>query len=646
MAERLAEPRAAVPNDKRLGQLESDLQILKVGLEALEREQRNLDARLVRLESSLVFRVLRAAGNSAGACWRKTGSLLLHHTLHPLYLRLTGVPGVTRRYRRWLADRQIQASKRKTGEPPMHEWRYQPYISILMPVRDPNPEWLDLAVRSAQAQSYPHWQLCAANDGREASVAEYFRRKSAEDARISYAASLEPRGISSALNRANELATGEYVTFLDQDDLLDGTALYRVVEALQASASGADVLYSDEDYIDEAGAPLRPLFKPGWSPELLAGCMYFGHLLVVRKELLDRVGGFRSEFDGAQDYDVALRITERSEAVRHLPFVLYHWRRHTYSTALCVEAKPSAHGAGKRALEDAVQRRRWRAVVEDGSGPSHYRVRFEPQDDKRVSLIICSRNPRLLHKCLESIRGMTSYRPQEVVVVHHQATGGSGDQVIPSLALRFGCQCISYTDPFNFADMNNRGAAAASGDYLVFLNDDVRAKSDDWIPRLTTRLERPGVGVVGARLVYPIGTIQHAGIAVGLMDGVGHPGRNLIQSDFWPWLNLTRNVSAVTGACLAVRRDLFDSLGRFDAELAENFSDVDFCLRALQAGYEVILEADVTLCHAEAQSRVPSTRYDERKRFFQRWGCVLSQPDPFYSPNLCQDREDASLVAT
>jgi GT2 family glycosyltransferase len=529
--------------------------------------------------------MLESLKEAAAVQKRRLGQRLLHSPLHPLYLKLAGSPQV-REYRRFAAALARNTPPPEWFSAQMASWTYRPRLSILMAVRNPRPEWFQQAVDSVLAQIYPDWQLCVVDDASGQPV------NPLDDSRVCFAA-LESRvGISGALNRALAMASGDYIGVLDHDDFLSADALYRVVEALQQQRY--EVLYSDEEYVDEKGDPVRPNLKPDWSPELLSNCMYVGHLVVASREQMAKVGGFRSEFDGAQDYDLALRLTDQPVAVAHVPHILYHWRQHAESIAQRSDAKPWAHDAGRRAIEDMIRRRGWGAKVIEAEIPTRYHIVRNLADRQRASIIVAG------------------------------ALGKSFEQ---------------NTDYKNFEIVDH--ARAASGTYLVFLHDDVQPRTPDWLANLLAVAQRPEVGVVGAKLVYPNGAIQHSGIVMGMPGGAGYPGRRLYQSDYWRWLDYTRNVTAVSSACLVTRKQVFESVGGFDGSLHSDLTDVDFCLRVREAGFEVILEQRACLIHEERDRKQPSD--EEHELFRKRWHQILSKPDPYYSRYLQLDREDTSL---
>jgi GT2 family glycosyltransferase len=489
------------------------------------------------------------------------------------------------------------------------------------------------------AQSYENWQLCVCDDAsNETWVREFLEARAASDARIRVIRSDIPLGISGALNLAGTVASGEYIAFLDHDDVLHRYALHYVAEAFQDP--DVKIVYSDEDHLDELERRVQPSFKPDWSPDLLLNCMYFGHLFAAAKDVVDRAGWFRSCCDGSQDYDLALRITSGTVRVHHIPLVLYHWRRHAGSTAASVSAKPYTQSAGRKALEDVLETAHTVAAVTDGPFPNTYYVTRKFRENQLVSIIICSRNPKLLSRCLRSLDRHTTYSNREIVVVRHE--------IVPNAAWdgvlgEFGVRSVSYFNQFHFSRMCNLGVAASRGGILLFLNDDIEAIKSEWLEYIVAHAERPEIGVVGAKLIYPSGAIQHAGVVTPMGDGVGHVGRGIFASDEWPWLDLTRNVSAVTGACMGIRRSLFVELGGFDLIFPVNYNDIDLCLRVRRSGYLIVYEPRSVLRHDECRTRVGGTRNIERERFYERWGDVLKTPDPYYSPSLNTATEQIRL---
>jgi len=603
---------------------------------ALLREIVNLERRLSTLERSIIFRALRRAGIATNFLKRSAGKAILASPLH----RIAGDAFKARQqkqYGRWLeAHRQsdpLLGRHISSAEAPVS-------FSIILPTRSPHPEWFQLAVESVRNQTWPNWQLCVSLNGEiPSAIRNWLNDLVAADDRIAVTCSDTGAGISAALNRGLALALGDFVAFLDHDDLLEPTALSHIAQVI--SAQSADLIYTDEDVIDKAGKSLRPNFKPGWSPELLRSCMYMGHLIVARRDPVLAAGGFDPAFDGSQDFDLVLRLIDQGASVAHIPRVLYHWRAHEDSTAHSAAAKPYALIAGRRALEASLRRRNISADVENSDRPNMFRIRIRPAP-RAVSVIIPSRTPAYLEKCLRGLRGETRQtEPFQLIVVHHKSHSAT-DTEMARISEEHQALVVSFTGQFNFARMMNDGASAAAGELLIFLNDDVEPKTADWLSDLTGPLAQPDVGVTGARLLYPNGTIQHAGIVLGIGDATGHAGRFLFDSAWWPWINNTRDVSAVTGACLATTRRLFDTLNGFDLRFRNNYNDVDYCLRARETGFRVVLANDAVLTHHEGLTRGGGTTAAEQLEFFRQWGHLMDRCDPFFTPHLKKD-EDLSL---
>ena len=364
--------------------------------------------------------------------------MLLHSPFHGIYLKLRP-PVVDRQYNLWI---QQEASFR----PHAVDFRRRPLLSILMPVHNPRRVWLEEAIHSVIGQLYPCWELCICDDASsEPWLAGYLDGKANAEPRIRWTHSGEHVGISGALNRAASMATGDYVGVPGPGRCSSPFALHRVAEVLQEN--DATLIYTDEDRLDLQGRRVEPIFKPDWSPDLLLSCMYFGHLVLVSRQAMERVGGFRPEFDGAQDYDLALRLTDQAAEIIHIPHVLYHWRMHPQSTAARPAAKPYTHAAGRRALEDALHRRGWEANVENGPGPNLYHLRWRLQGEPQITLIICSRSAKLLNRCLQAIRKRTDYPHWQTVVVQH-VTGD--DAAMDDVLKRHRVKQVRYEGDFPF----------------------------------------------------------------------------------------------------------------------------------------------------------------------------------------------------
>lgn len=535
---------------------------------------------------------------------------------------------------------------------------YQPTISVLVPVYNTRPEFLEAALRSVVAQVYPHWELCIADDAStDPAIRGLLARFAAADRRVKVRYRHANGHISAATNSALELATGDFCAFVDHDDLLTPDALFQNVVALNRQPD-LDLLYSDEDHIDEKDGPHNPQFKPDWSPDRLLACNYISHLAVIRTALLRELGGLRVGFEGAQDHDLLLRLSERTQRIHHIPRVLYHWRSHAGSTACSISAKGYSRHAASAAVREALARRGQRGTVQPCHPTAPYfLVRYDIVRPGRVSILVPTRNQaKVLDTCLTSIFASTDYADFEVLAVDN----GSDEPKVQRLLARYRRQerqrfrVLSRPGPFNFSRLINAGAAEASGDYLVLLNNDTEIIHRDWLSALVEQAQRPQMGCVGAQLLFPDYTIQHAGVVVGQAGVAEHVGRGYLPHDpgTFDLLEIIHNYSAVTAACLMVRREVFEQAGGFDEAFAVEFNDVDFCLRVREAGYHNVYLPHVRLYHHESLTRghplasAESARRHEREieLFKSRWPAYLSG-DPSWSRHLNLPRNRTRIVA-
>ena len=531
----------------------------------------------------------------------------------------------------------------------------RPLISVLLPVYNTDEVWLKKCLDSVLAQLYPHWELCIADD---ASTAKHIRRilekYRARDGRIRVVFREVNGHISAATNSALALASGEYVALLDHDDELTPDALYEIA-SLVNNQPEADMIYSDEDKIDTQGKRHSPFFKPDWSPDTFLSLMYTCHLGVYRTALVRRIGGFREGLEGSQDYDLVLRLTEQTERICHIPKVLYHWRSIPASSAANFQTKDYAQDAGLRAIREAVQRRGEEAFVEPVAGVcGRYRVKYSLRDRPKVSIIIPTRDrSALLETCLKSIFEKTAYDHFEVIVVDNDSREPETLDLFrrwkekePS---RFHVAPLPI--PFNFPALINEGVRNAAGDLVLLLNNDIEVVSEDWLSEMAAQALRPRIGAVGVKLLYPDGTVQHAGVVLGIGGIAGHSHKYSANDrpGYFDRLLITANCAAVTGACLMVKKARFQEVGGFDEALSVAFNDVDFCIRLLKAGYYNLCLSHLTLYHHESQTRGPEDTLEKQIRFRgeidlmkERWGSLLKN-DPFYSPHLARDIEDFSI---
>ena len=513
----------------------------------------------------------------------------------------------------------------------------QPKISVLIPVYRVRTDFLEECLGSLAAQIYENWEACivddASGDAGIDSVLEKFAQRFA--GKVRYAKNASNLHISLSTNRALELASGEFVALLDHDDRLLPNALAEVVRFINIH-SATDIFYSDECIIDTKGDVLGTYHKPDWSPLMHLSVNYTTHLSVYRRTLLSQIGGCRKGFEGAQDHDVMMRAVEASpNPVVHIPLNLYQWRSHELSTASSSGAKPYAGVAGVKAVTEACERRGFPATVTFEPHLHHYRVGFQiPQPSPLVSIIIPSKNSFFLVKsCLDSIFNMSSYGTFEVVLVDHDSTDldclqlfDAYEQKQPGKFRR-----VIYRGAFNFAAMNNLGAREAKGDFVLLLNNDTEVLTPTWLEELLSVAQLPNVGAVGAKLRYPNGKIQHAGI-VGSGSYIAHHlglGEKSDSLSYFGYLQTTHEVLAVTGACLMIARAKFEQVGGLEeVNVPNGFGDVDFCLKLRRAGYTNIYVPYAELVHKESVTRKITFELFERYHMYQNWAAELML-DPY-----------------
>jgi GT2 family glycosyltransferase len=512
-----------------------------------------------------------------------------------------------------------------------------PLLSIVVPVYRPSLWYFEECVQSVIDQTYQRWELCLCDDGSDDGELTGAMKAFAErDPRIRALALEENGGISRATNRALASASGAFVVLLDHDDMLDPTALAEIAQVI-ATVDDADVIYSDEDKLDEIDRPYQPHFKPDWDPDLLLAYPYLGHVTAIRHEIVTRLGGFRPEFDGSQDYDIMLRATELARRVVHIPKVLYHWRVVAGSAAGDPDAKPWAYAASRGALEDALARRGIKGRVESGPFLGAYHLRREITDSPTVSVIIPFRDQAAMTvACLESLEKNPGYDITEVVLIDNGSTEPETRVLRRRLEQRPHTRVLDYPGAFNWPAINNMAAATCQTDMLLFLNNDIEATSPGWLHALVELGQRPDVGAVGARLVYPDGKVQHAGVVLGMQGIATHlfSGKPDYQSGYMGWDRVVRSYSALTGACLLVRREVFEEMDGFDEVYPVAFNDLDFCIRLSHAGYRLLFTPHAQLTHYESVSRGLSGYSADFGEFLRRWWPLIQQDDPYYNRNL------------
>ena len=612
---------------------------------------RRLVARLWRDRSLLPF-----VWRDAIASLRKGGLREFGDWLYQMHEERARSGVVSLDYSAWIErfDRLSDADVQQAGQR-LRKFAHRPLISVLVPVYNTPEAYLRRCIDSVRAQIYPDWELCLADDASTAGhVATILEEYAALDPRIRFVRRERNGHISEASNSALALAKGEYVALLDHDDELSAHALYFVAKAVNENP-GVQLLYSDEDKLDPSGTRFDPYFKPDWNPELFLSHNLICHLGVYRTDLVRAVGGFRRGYEGSQDHDLGLRCVARLKPaeIAHIPHVLYHWRAIEGSTALSGSAKEYAEDAGKRAIEEHLD-----AVGDAGASVAReiggYRVRYAvPSDPPKVSLIVPTRDRvDLLRTCIESISALTRYPNYEIVVVDNQSSEPETIEYLGALGARGNVRVLRYDAPFNYSRMNNTAVRQTDGGVVGLVNNDIEVIHGDWLDEMVGHAVRPHTGAVGAMLYYPDDRIQHAGVIIGLGGVAGHAYVGMPRG--FPGqqhrAHLTQNLTAVTAACLVVRRSVFEEVGGLDETLEVAFNDVDFCLRIAQHGYYNVWTPWAELYHHESATRgyednpAKKARFEsEVQRMVARWGSALRW-DPAYNPNLGLEGHDFPLA--
>jgi len=529
-----------------------------------------------------------------------------------------------------------------------------PLVSVILPVYNTPESYLREALDSIRSQLYENWQLCVADDASTAAwVPKVLAEYAAEDSRILVERRQQNGHISAASNTAIGLATGQWIAMFDHDDVMAEHALAVAVLAL-AEHPGAGLLYSDEDHLDDAHQRDHAYFKPDFDPLLLLGQNYFAHLCMLRRHLVEEVGGFREGYEGSQDWDLVLRVSERLEPAQvvHVPHVLYHWRAHSGSTASSLTAKPYAVSAAQRSVADHLERTGRTGSVLTIGGSGFNRVRWEiPNPVPRVSVVVLARNAPRLVRCLDSIVVRSTYPEVELVVVDDGDRRPPLRQFLRDRAA--GLTVVREEGDLSDSGQRNAAARIAKGDVLCFVHDDVEVITDRWLEEMVGLLLQPGVGAVGAKLLYPDGSVQHAGLVAGIGGTVGHIHRGIdrLEPGYFGRAMLTQSFSAVSWACMAVRRGAFEGVGGFDEEhLSGAFGDADFFFRLTEAGWRVGWTPHAELFHHEARDDARESDGENSVRFareirylHRRWGHLLSA-DPSYNPNLSLAHETLPLA--
>lgn len=529
-----------------------------------------------------------------------------------------------------------------------------PCFSIAVPLYQTKEKYLREMIESVQAQTYTNWELCLADgSGREHSLQPVVGEYIAKDKRIKYCLLDSNEGIAGNTNEALKMADGDFVVLTDHDDLLSPEALYQCAKAVQKEPQ-TDVIYSDEDKVDMSGKKFfEPHFKSDYNIDLLCTMNYICHLFVVRKDVMERAGLFESCYDGAQDHDFILRCTEKAEHIVHIPKVLYHWRCHAQSTSENPESKLYAFENGCKAVKAHYDRNGIPAEVEQGPFYGMYRTHYLWKEQPLVSILIPNKDHAAdLKKCMDSIEEKSTYRNFEFIIVENNSTEEETFSYYKEIEKRDNVRVLYYKEDFNYSRINNFGAKEANGEYVLLLNNDTEMIEPDSIKEMLDVCMRPDVGIVGAKLIFEDNTIQHAGVIIGFGGVAGHAfiGQDRDDNGYFSRIISVQDLSAVTAACLMVRRSVFDEVEGLNEEFKVAFNDIDFCLKVRKAGYLVVYNPYAQFYHYESKSRGQEDSADKVARFQQeiglfgeRWGELLENGDPYYNPNLTLDKADFSL---
>lgn len=570
------------------------------------------------------------------------------------------------RYRRWIREHDTLADgDRQRIRAHIAVLPKKPLISVVMPVYNTREQWLRDAISSVKSQIYPYWELCIADDASPSpTITRVLAELAAGDPRIKWMRRETNGSIAAATNSALELASGEFVALMDHDDLLAERALYEIAVEINAHPD-ADLIFSDEDAIDASGRRHNPYFKPDWNLDLFLSHNLVNHLGVYRRSLVREVGGMRVGFEGSQDYDLALRVVGATDAdrIRHIPAILYHWRqpgKASFSELHLEKCSVAARTAIREYLHSLTGCAQ-AEVLPHPTVPNWTRVRWPlPDVLPRVSVIVPTRDrANLLAQCASGVLHRTDYADIELIIVDNDSEEPATDALLSELAQDPRVRIIHFHGEFNYSAINNRAIEHATGEIVVLLNNDIEIIREDWLHEMVSHVLRPQVGAVGAKLLYGDNTVQHAGVALGIgayddTPGVaGHVGIGKMRSDpgYFGQYALAREVAACTGACLALRRDVYREVGGLDERnLPVAFNDIDLCIRLRQRGYKIVWTPFAELYHLESASRGPDSNPDTFPRFMRevkymrdRWGASLDN-DPYYNCNFTRANTDFSLA--
>lgn len=554
-------------------------------------------------------------------------------------------------YQQWIQnnepDEEELKMQRKT------KFNIEPKISIIIPMYNTPENFFEELVDSLIGQTYENWELCLADGSPEKN--EKLKEIYIKDNRIKYKYIGKNKGIAGNTNEALSLTTGQYIALLDHDDLLPKFSLYEVVKCINKNPD-VEFIYTDEDKFEKTdGKRYDPYFKCDFAPDTLRANNYICHFSIFKKELMDKLGGFRSKYDGAQDYDILLRMSEIANKIVHIPKILYHWRVHSLSTAKSGgTAKPYAYESGIKAIQDHIDRLGLEGSVEHGKTLGTYKINYKVLGMPKVSIIIPNKDYiATLKVCLKSISKLTTYKNYEIIIVENNSEEKETFDYYKKIDGKNNIKVIYYKEKeFNYSKIINFGVENSTGDYIVQLNNDTELITPNWLEEMLGFAQREDVGAVGVELFYPDKTIQHAGIIIGIGGVAGHVFKNIPKGmhGYFSKDAMIQNLSAVTAACIMTKRSIYDEVGYMDEKFKVAFNDVDFCLKIREKGKLIVYNPYVQFIHYESKSRgfedTPEKQErfkSEIDRFHEKWQYVLNQGDPYYNINLRLDNDQCAI---
>ena len=556
-------------------------------------------------------------------------------------------------YQRWIENNE--PTKEELEKQKKYKFNNNPKISIIIPMYNTPVNFFEELVDSLIEQTYSNWELCLADGSPEKN--EKIEKTIKKDKRIKYKYLGENKGIAGNTNEALKLASGEFIGLLDHDDLLPVFSLFEIVKCINENPD-VEFIYTDEDKFEKKGGKrYDPYFKSDFAPDTLRANNYICHFSIFKKELMDKLGGFREEYNGAQDYDIFLRMSEETKNIVHIPKILYHWRVHSLSTAKSGgTAKPYAYEAGIKAIQAHIDRLGLKGTVEHGNTLGTYKVNYEIIGNPKISILIPNKDYiSTLKVCLKSIKKLTTYNNYEIIIIENNSTEEKTFEYYKEIDGKDNIKIVYYPEKeFNYSKIINYGVKNSTGEYIIQLNNDTELLTPDWLQEMLMFAQREDVGAVGAELFYPDKTIQHAGIIIGIGGVAGHVFKNIPKGmhGYFSKDAMIQNLSAVTAACIMTPKSIYDEVGYMDKQFKVAFNDVDFCLKIREKGKLIVYNPYVQFLHYESKSRGFEDTPEKIKRFkneidvFQdRWKDILKNGDPYYNINLRLDNDQCAIKA-